>query len=125
MDGKVLGKRGEQVALTSPCPASRSLGLCAPIKAPGDSSAQRRVRAPALAEGSPQVEIGWLEQGVAKKGFKNQMRGCMRQCFPNVSDSGTHQGGCSGGRILVYWLKTRFPAPLISISREEAWEADF
>lgn len=63
--------------------------------------------------------------GDTKKGFRQQMRGCMRRCSPNGSDGGTHQEGCSGGGMLVYWLKVRFPAPLISISREEAWEADF
>lgn len=53
------------------------------------------------------------------------MRGCTRHCFSNGSEGRAHQVGCGGGGVLVYWLKIRFPGPLISISREEAGEADF
>lgn len=101
--GKSWANGDELVILTSPCPASRnSLDLCALVSTLGDSAVQK-------------------ERGE----FRHQMRGRTRQCFPNGSDGGAHQVGCSGGGVLVYWLKIRFPGPLTSISREEAWEAEF
>lgn len=63
MDRNISGKRGELVALTSPCPASRSLAPCLLVSALGDSASQRGAGAPALADEPPPggVEVGWLE----------------------------------------------------------------
>lgn len=62
---KSRAKKDKLVALTRFCPASKSLGLCALIRAPGDSAVQRWVGIPA--------QIGWLKAGMLR-GFRHQMR---------------------------------------------------